>query len=102
MKKTGWLVIGLAVFIKAEYACTIASAAMKGKYLPLPMKMTGLFFDFTRQSINPSRFNIKNPYQGDLFMTILDQRKTDKEAFTFLQRLPDHLNFTTSYDSQLR
>ncbi len=45
----------------------------------------GLFFDFTQQSIDPARYNIKNPYQGDLFMTILGQCKTVKEALAFLK-----------------
>lgn len=48
----------------------------------------GLFFDFTQQNIDPTRFNIRNPYQGDLFMAILGQCKTVPEALTFLQTHP--------------
>lgn len=48
----------------------------------------GLFFDFTQQNIDPTRFNVKNPYQGDLFMTILGQCKTVKEALAFLKTHP--------------
>ncbi|WP_461139628.1 carcinine hydrolase/isopenicillin-N N-acyltransferase family protein [Spirosoma pomorum] len=48
----------------------------------------GLFFDFTQQNIDPARFNIQNPYQGDLFMTILGQCKTVKEALAFLLTHP--------------
>ncbi|MBC8153043.1 MAG: hypothetical protein H7Z72_09040 [Bacteroidetes bacterium] len=45
----------------------------------------GLFFDFTQQTIDPSRYTIKNPYKGDLFMTILGRCKTVKEALAFLK-----------------
>lgn len=45
----------------------------------------GLFFDFTQQTIDPTRYTIKNPYKGDLFMTILGQCKTVKEALAFLK-----------------
>lgn len=48
----------------------------------------GLFFDFTQQNIDPARFNIKNPYQGDLFMLILGQCKTVKEVLAFLKTHP--------------
>lgn len=48
----------------------------------------GLFFDFTQQNIDPSRYGIKNPYQGDLFMTMLGQCKTVSEVLDFLKTHP--------------
>ncbi len=45
----------------------------------------GLFYDFTQQNIDPSKYNIKNPYKGDLFFELLGQCKTVKEGLAFLK-----------------
>ena len=46
----------------------------------------GLCVDFTAQhTIDPAKFNIKHPYQGDLFFLMLGNCKTVKEALAFLK-----------------
>lgn len=46
----------------------------------------GLCVDFTAQhTIDPAKFNIKHPYQGDLFFLMLGKCKTVREALAFLQ-----------------
>jgi len=53
------------------------------------MNEYGLFVDFTAQySIDPSKFNIQNPYGGDLFFDMLSTCKTVKEALAFLKAHP--------------
>jgi hypothetical protein len=49
------------------------------------MNEYGLFFDFTAQDdIDPSKYHLKNPYNGDLFFEILGRCKNVKEALDFL------------------
>ncbi len=49
------------------------------------MNEFGLFFDFTAQyDIDPSKYHLKNPYNGDLFFEILGKCKNVKEALDFL------------------
>jgi hypothetical protein len=49
------------------------------------MNEYGLFFDFTAQyDIDPSKYHLKNPYNGDLFFEILGKCKNVKEALDFL------------------
>ncbi len=49
------------------------------------MNEYGLFFDFTAQNdIDPSKYHLKNPYNGDLFFEILGKCKNVKEALDFL------------------
>ena len=49
------------------------------------MNEYGLFYDFTAQyDIDPSKFHLKNPYNGDLFFEILGKCKNVKEALDFL------------------
>lgn len=50
------------------------------------MNEHGLFYDFTAQEgIDPSKFNLKNPYYGDLFFEILGKCKNVKEALAYLK-----------------
>jgi hypothetical protein len=49
------------------------------------MNEYGLFFDFTAQyDIDPSKYHLKNPYNGDIFFEILGKCKNIKEALDFL------------------
>lgn len=48
----------------------------------------GLFFDFTQQNIDPSKYRVASPYPGDLFFDLLGQCKTVPEALAFLQAHP--------------
>jgi hypothetical protein len=50
------------------------------------MNEYGLFYDFTAQyGIDPSKFDLKHPYNGDVMFEILGKCKTVKEALTFLE-----------------
>ena len=50
------------------------------------MNEYGLFYDFTAQNIDPTKYQFKNVYKGDLFFEILGKCKTVKEALTFLEK----------------
>lgn len=50
------------------------------------MNEYGLFYDYTAQySIDPSSYQLKNPYKGDVFFEILGKCKTVAEALKFLE-----------------
>ena len=50
------------------------------------MNEHGLFFDFTAQDgIDPSKLNLKNPYNGDLFFDILGGCKNIEEVLAYLK-----------------
>ena len=50
------------------------------------MNEYGLFYDYTAQySIDPSNYQLKNPYMGDVFFEILGKCKTVAEALKFLE-----------------
>lgn len=48
----------------------------------------GLFFDFTQQAIDPSKYALPEAYPGDLFFDLLGQCKTVPEALAFLRAHP--------------
>jgi len=51
------------------------------------MNEYGLFYDYTAQyGIDPKKYNLKNPYPGDLMFEILGKCKTVKEAMAYLDK----------------
>jgi len=50
------------------------------------MNEYGLFYDFTAQNIDPSRYHLKNTFKGDLFFEILGKCKTVSEALKVLEK----------------
>ena len=50
------------------------------------MNEYGLFYDFTAQNIDLTKYQFKNIYKGDLFFEILGKCKTVKEALAFLEK----------------
>ena len=50
------------------------------------MNEYGLFYDFTAQNIDVSKFPLKNVYKGDLFFEILGKCKTVPEALKLLEQ----------------
>ena len=50
------------------------------------MNEYGLFYDFTAQyGIDPAKFELKHPYNGDVMFELLGKCKTVKEALIFLE-----------------
>jgi hypothetical protein len=50
------------------------------------MNEYGLFYDFTAQyGIDPAKFDLKHPYNGDVMFELLGKSKTVKEALEFLE-----------------
>jgi hypothetical protein len=50
------------------------------------MNEYGLFYDFTAQyTIDPAKYDLKHPYNGDIMFEILGKCKTVKEALAFLE-----------------
>ncbi|MBN2635644.1 MAG: hypothetical protein JXR61_05195 [Prolixibacteraceae bacterium] len=50
------------------------------------MNEYGLFYDFTAQyGIDPSKFDLKHPYNGDVMFELLGKCKTVDEALAFLE-----------------
>ncbi|MDJ1500029.1 carcinine hydrolase/isopenicillin-N N-acyltransferase family protein [Xanthocytophaga agilis] len=51
------------------------------------MNEYGLFYDYTAQySIDAAKYQLKNPYNGDLFFEIISKCKTVDEALAFLEK----------------
>ncbi|KIO76121.1 hypothetical protein TH53_16725 [Pedobacter lusitanus] len=50
------------------------------------MNEYGLFYDFTAQNIDASKYNLKNIYKGDLFFEILGKCKTVPEVLKMLEK----------------
>ena len=50
------------------------------------MNEYGLFYDFTAQNIDPSKYHFKNTFKGDLFFELLGKCKTVNEALKFLEK----------------
>jgi len=50
------------------------------------MNEYGLFYDYTAQySIDPTKYHLEHPYNGDIFFEIIGKCKTVKEAMAFLE-----------------
>lgn len=51
------------------------------------MNEYGLFYDFTAQyGIDPSKFDLKHPYNGDVMFELIGKCKTVDEALAFLEK----------------